>query len=137
MRYLLFYLLGLMLSSTLFAQDVLQKNVEWYSAKTVDKLNNEEIILDSKFIINKDRTIEWIQKQGQRVYSFTILKATSGWADMKQTGTVRYEVKCKNIYGFITVGRQDKDLFIELEFLENGVNIAPFRFVIERTEVVL
>ena len=137
MRYPILLILCLALSSTLLAQNALQKNVEWYSAKTIDKLNNSEIILDSKFIINKDRTIEWIQKQGQHVYQFTIISAQSSWTDMKQTGTIRYDVKCKDIYGVITVGRQDKDLFIELEFLENGVNIAPFRFIIERTEVVL
>jgi len=137
MRYLLFSVLCFALPAVLSAQNALQKNVEWYSAKTFDKLNNAEVILDSKFVINKDRTIEWIQNQGQHVYQFTITGTRASWTDMKQNGTISYNVKCKNINGVITVGRENKDLFIELEFLENGVNTTPFRFNIERTEVVL
>jgi hypothetical protein len=132
------YLLAILFVApcVLSAQNALQKKVEWYSTKAVDNVTQEVLLIDSKFIIDKNQSIQWIQKQGEMVYNFTILKTESTWVDMKHNGSIRYEVKTKDIVGFINIGKYNKNFFIELEFVLDGVNTAPFKFIIDKTTVL-
>ena len=118
------------------AQSMLNQKTVWYSPKTTQYVSREDIILESKFIVDKQQTIQWVQKQGLRTYTLTIVGVQSNWTDTGKDGSIRYEVKIKRNRGYIIVGKSNNSLFVQTEFVKNGVNVLPLKFTVDRIEIL-
>lgn len=136
MRYLLIISFLMVLHVPSMAQDTLQQKTVCYSTRAINKSAQSEFTLESRFTIDGQNTIEWNQKQGTKIYSYTIVSSQSSWPDQSQNGSIQYKVDYKGSPGTITVGRKDTGLFIEMEFIKDGVNTVPFTFIIDRIETL-
>lgn len=136
MRYLLVISFLMVLVVPSMSQNILQQKTVWYSTRAINTDSQNDLSMESQFIINAQNTIEWKQNQGLKTYTYTIVNSQSGWADVAQNGSIQYNVRFNGINGAITIGRKDGGLFIKLEFIEEGSNTMPYEFIIDRMETL-
>jgi hypothetical protein len=126
-----FFLLGLalLLCATLSAQDITQNVLRCHGDRVKNLANGDDIPFDVDVRITPQQKIEWIQKGGQRIHTYSIVAVNGSWTDMSQPGSITYTVMYQDKRGEVRVERDATGLFITCD-TRNGTEGSYYKLII-------
>jgi hypothetical protein len=127
-----FILLGLalMLCGTLSAQDITQNVLRCRGDRVKNLANGDDINFDVDVRITQQQKIEWIQKGGQLIHTYSIVAVNGSWTDVSQPGSITYTVTCQDKRGEVRVERDATGLSITCN-TRNGTEGSYYKLIIE------
>lgn len=84
----------------------------------------------SRFEIDQESTIKWIQKNGQREDVFTITSIEGQWTDIAANGSIIYHVTGYEIPGKVTLTSTSEGVRMVVDFTQNDPKALKHEFVI-------
>ncbi|MEQ1531252.1 MAG: hypothetical protein ABL925_18190 [Methylococcales bacterium] len=97
------------------AQDVNAQSMRWQAVQVTFLNDGKKEENNSQFIV-KPSTVEWIQKNGQKVYTFEITETLGTWPDVAQDGSITYQVRLKGKTGTISVRKSNGSITLRLTY---------------------
>lgn len=131
MNKIVFQLAGILLFPiALFSQNPVTSELKWTVSKTIDQLTNEEVVQAGVFISRGD-TIDWVQSEGARTYTFIVTGTEGSWEDVGSNGQITFQIKRGGVTGSIWFRRETELLSIEMKLMKDGQVTRSLKFITE------
>ena len=79
--------------------------------------------------------IRWVQKEGTRVYEFSVTEHSGTWTNVQIDGEKTYNVTFRGLPGTIRLARTNGSYAIQVNVPQNGVNLFPYQFSISQVSI--
>lgn len=129
------YLLLLTGTRPVKAQDVTQQRLKWTASEVTDVKTGLVESNTSQFITSTNQ-IEWIQKGGQRVYTFTITQTIGAWLNVAQEGAITFQLNLNNKPGSITIQKSNGATLLTLIYRPDEASGIHMKYQINSIETV-
>lgn len=116
------------------AQDISAKEITWFVDSLTD-VQSGAIVKSSSEFVTKANTIQWIQKNGTRIYDFKITGKNNSWLDITTDGSFEYSVSMSEKNGTIKISRTSGDYSIDLEYKISDTETLHYTFQVSRFEL--
>ena len=131
MKIYYFLLFGLLIAGpAAHAQNVLQSNVTWNSTRAVEQTKGDVINYSCQFVTNADQSVDWIQRNGARVYHYIVSGVDGTWPDASTDGQLTYHVTLDSFSGDITFLRSGGQTTVHLAMSASGQAGMDYMFYI-------
>jgi hypothetical protein len=97
------------------AQNANTQSIKWHAAQVTFLNDGKKEENNSQFIV-RPSTVEWIQKNGQKVYTFEKTETLGSWPDVAQDGSIAYQVMLKGKAGTISVRKSNGSITLRLTY---------------------
>ncbi len=114
-------------------QDILQTNLRWNSASTINLKTNESSSYSCSFISSSSE-IQWLQKNGTRVKHFAVTSTSGSWLNISTNGTISFQVTEGSIAGVITIAKDGEGTSVTLDFTAQHPDAIKQRFWISSVQ---
>lgn len=84
----------------------------------------------SRFEIDQESTIKWIQKNGQMIDTYTITSTEGQWTNIAANGSILYHITGHDIPGKVTLTRTSEGVRMIVDFTQNDPKALKHEFVI-------
>jgi hypothetical protein len=121
------------------SQNISNDTIEWNATGFNDlrsKTSKTKVYPGCRFISYRNDKIQWIQKNGNVVYDFTINKTKGDWPNINNEGEIQFEVELDKQIGKIFIKRTKNDIKLTIYFpewsrgsLENRYQISNFKIL--------
>lgn len=89
--------------------------LEWNYTSLYNLRNQETVTITGSFRVNDNNTIDWIQKDGEEMFTFTVTNRKGSWTDITVNGSLTYVVTYDASQGTIKISRSASGLLIEMD----------------------
>jgi hypothetical protein len=79
--------------------------IRWSSSEFTDKNTNVSVDGQFQFLTYGSSKIDWVQKNGKLVYTFSVSKVEGTWADVNADGSITYTIKLNEMTGTLSISR--------------------------------
>lgn len=113
------------------AQDIQHDSIQWNAGRFTDVISNVVVEIPCKFITS-EKSIVWIQAEGEVVDSISIDSIEGTWPDLNQDGGITYHVNLLNkLTGNIKISRNGQTLKLLIDLsgtysIKNEYSITDF-----------
>jgi hypothetical protein len=107
-------------------------SIQWNATSFTDNLSQETYDMPCQFITNGAGKIEWIQKNGTYITSYTVNNTTGTWVDPGTNGSITYSISRNKVSGELAITRTDQNVTIHLYLnspsgpIDNTYTISTF-----------
>jgi hypothetical protein len=112
------------------AQDVGKSDLSWIATQVSDLKASREDPVACTFRTRAGNSVEWIQKGGQAITTYSITSSIGRWTDLGKPGQVVYNVSDGRSSGTMTFERTASGFFVTLDFSAGGPHGIRMRFSI-------
>jgi hypothetical protein len=116
--------------ANLHGQDILKAELLWKSDKVTNLLTNEELLIASSLKSHSTTSVDWIQRNGAKVYAYTVTSVVGSWADVSANGEITYSISSGDSKGEIIFKRQPEGATATLRLEREGKITSHFKFTI-------
>ena len=79
--------------------------IRWSSLEFTDQNTNISVDGQFQFLTYGGNKIDWVQKNGKLVYTFSVSKVEGNWADVNADGRITYTIKFNEMTGTLSISR--------------------------------
>jgi hypothetical protein len=79
--------------------------IRWSSLQFTDLNTNISVDGQFQFLTYGSSKIEWVQRNGKLVYTFSVSKVEGNWADANADGSIIYTIKLNEMTGTLSISR--------------------------------
>ena len=97
--------------------------LQWNASGFTDNISQETITKSCQFITYGDQKIEWVQKNGTYISTYSINSLSSSWPDLNTNGSLTYSISRNTVTGQLTITRTDQVITIRLNLTSPSGNI--------------
>jgi len=109
----------LVLSASLYAQNVTSETIRWHVAR-VQEVNAGKVTEDADQVVSYGATkIEWKNTAGVVKRTFTISETNGSWTNVQNNGSILYEVSEGERLGTIKIFRTASELTVRITLLKD------------------
>src|SRR5882672_10991025 len=87
------------------AQDIRQKTLNWTSSSNINQADNDTTTYSCSFSTLADQQVNWIQKNGADVSTYTVTSVEGTWPNVNTDGQVTYHVSQGSLAGAIILSK--------------------------------
>lgn len=91
-RILLLVSLSLVCSVCL-SQNISSEHLTWEAVEATDLQAASTVAMKCLFKTNANKTVEWIQKKGEKTSLYTVTAVEGSWPNVAKTGTITYALE--------------------------------------------
>ena len=73
-----------------FGQDIRVKPMTWELDSAINLQNNRGMSYQGQIKTQRDQSLQWIQRGGQKVSNYQVVRTEGNWADVQQNGSITY-----------------------------------------------
>lgn len=84
------FVLILVHSGQVAAQDIKTKTIIWELDSAINLQNNRGMSYQGQIKTQRDQSLQWIQRGGQKVSNYQVVRTEGNWADVQQNGSITY-----------------------------------------------
>jgi hypothetical protein len=125
---------ALLLTFSVRAQNITiqSDSIQWNATSFTDNLSHETYDMPCQFVSNGNQKIEWIQKSGTYVSTYTVGSTSGTWTDPNTNGSITYSISRNNVSGQLTITKTDQGISIRLSLnspsgpIDNTYTISTF-----------
>jgi hypothetical protein len=118
-------------SQSVCAQDVRTSTISWSSGKNVNNADNATTGFVCSFVSHADQKVDWNQRNGAYVTSYTVTSVDGSWTNASADGQVVYHVTSGQLAGTITFSRLNGNTTVRMSLSLNGKPNFDFTFLID------
>ncbi len=130
-----FSVLSMCIALPVFAQDITQQKIQWTATSVTEVKSNTTESNASQFVTSPDQ-IKWIQKDGQRVYTFSISQKVGTWPNVNQDGSITFQVSLNNKPGSVRIEKKAGVITLTLIYRPDEATGIHMKYQISSFEII-
>jgi len=130
----IFIMLVVLATARLQAQNIQQSELLWKSDQITNLQNNEVLPISSSLKSHGQTSIEWIQRDGAKVYTYNVTSVSGTWADVTSTGQITSTIAIGETTGTFVFSRQADGITVTMRLEHAGSITSHFKFNITSIE---
>lgn len=115
------------LTATVHGQNMVSTNLKWEADQTTDMQANVTKLYAGYFKTLSNQSVEWVQKAGQIMATYTVVSVEGTWVDINNIGSVVYVLTRNGKTVHMKFEKTAVARFVTMIFPTNGNTEIKFR----------